>query len=185
MKNNRALRKYNVASLVLVSAMTAIMCLICPIMVSLPISPIPFSLGTLAVPFAVTLLGTKKGTICVLMYILLGAVGLPVYAGFMSGFGTLLGSTGGYIVGYIPFAVIYGFFTEKGKNRWCPTFLGLLLGTVSCYVTGCLWLAFHHALTFKEVLVVGVLPYLVGDIIKLIIALLLGRQLKTRLARAL
>lgn len=178
-------RKYHLSSLVLVGAMAAIMCLISPIMVSLPVSPVPISLGTLAVTFAVTLLGTKKGVITVCIYILLGLVGLPVYAGFMSGAGTLLGSTGGYIIGYLPFAAIYGFCSAKGKHRLLPSLMGLLLGTLSCYVFGCLWLSFHHALTFSETIVVGVLPYIPGDAIKAIIALALGRQLRLRLGKVI
>ncbi len=174
-----------VRSFALVGVMTAILCIICPIMIHIPVSPVPISLGTLGVVLAVTVLGTKKGTLSVLLYILLGLVGLPVYAGFLSGPGTLWGSTGGYIVGYLLFAIIYGIFLEKGNSKLVPAFIGLLLGTVAVYTTGCLWLSFHHALTFWETISIGVLPYLVGDVVKMVLALTLGLQLRGRLEKVL
>lgn len=106
---------------------------------------VPFTLQTFGVFCAVGLLGGKRGTLSVLIYVLLGAVGVPVFAGFSSGIGTLFGVTGGYIMGFIFTALIYWLITAIfGKKLWA-IILGMVLGLLACYAFGTIWFMVVYA----------------------------------------
>ena len=102
--------------MVLTGVFAAVICVFAPF--TIPIGAVPISLATFAVYLAAAVLGTKKGTLAVLIYILIGMAGVPVFSGFAGGIGKILGVTGGYIIGYIPCAFAIGVFTERfgGKN---------------------------------------------------------------------
>lgn len=168
----------------LAGLMTAVFCLLGPISLNIPISPVPISLGMLAIYFVTSVLGMKLGTFSVLAYILLGLAGVPVFTGFTGGAGKLLGATGGYIIGYIFMALICGFFVDKWGNRILPEIMGMVLGTAVCYLFGTVWLAYQASYTFFQALAAGVLPYIPVDAAKLAIALVVGRQIRARLLKA-
>ena len=168
----------------LAGLMTAVFCLVGPLSLNIPISPVPISLGMLALYFVTSVLGMKLGTFSVLAYILLGLAGLPVFTGFTGGAGKLLGPTGGYIIGYIFMALICGFFVDKWGNRLIMEILGMVLGTAVCYLFGTVWLAYLASYTFYQALAAGVLPYIPLDAVKLAIALLVGRQIRARILKA-
>lgn len=178
-KNN--LYTQNLTSIAL---MTAVICLISPFAVPTVFSPVPITLGTLAIYLCLFALGLKKGFLSVLLYLVLGLIGLPVFAGFSGGPGKLLGPTGGYLIGYLFLALIAGLFINRRKSKWYLYLLGMLLGTVTCYLFGTLWLAWQMQLDFKEALTLGVLPYLPADLIKMTVALLLGLPLRKALTSA-
>ena len=173
----------SVKQLALVGLMAAIICVLAPFSLPIPVSPTPISLGTLAIYFVLTVLGLKLGTISVVVYILLGLVGLPVFTGFTGGPGKLFGPTGGYIIGYIFMALICGFFIDKWDNRLLISLLGMILGTMVLYLFGSLWLAFQAGYTLPHALLVGAIPYIPGDVIKIILAVSIGRQVRKRLIR--
>lgn len=106
--------------MVLTGVFAAVICVFAPF--TIPIGAVPISLATFAVYLAAAVLGTKKGTLAVLIYILIGMAGVPVFSGFAGGIGKILGVTGGYIIGYIPCAFAIGVFTERfgGKNYIYP-----------------------------------------------------------------
>ncbi len=168
----------------LIGLMTAVICVLAPFSLNLPFSPVPISLGTLAIYFVISVLGMKSGTVSVVLYILLGLVGLPVFANFTGGAGKLFGPSGGYIIGYIFMALICGWFTDKWTDKAVLRFLGMLLGTAACYLFGTAWLAYQMSLTFPQALMAGVVPFIPADLVKLIIAMLLGYQLRKRLLKA-
>lgn len=174
----------NVKQLSLVGLMTAIICVLGPFALYIPISPVPISLGTLAIYFVVTVLGLKLGTLSVVIYILLGMTGIPIFTGYIGGPGRLFGPTGGYIIGYIFLALIYGFAIEKWKGKLLPSILGMLLSTAALYLFGSLWLAFQAKYTLPQAFMAGVILYIPGDVIKLILAFLLGRQVRKRLQKS-
>lgn len=174
----------NVKQLSLVGLMTAIICVLGPFALYIPISPVPISLGTLAIYFVVTVLGLKLGTLSVVIYILLGMTGIPIFTGYIGGPGRLFGPTGGYIIGYIFLALIYGFTIEKWKGKFFPSILGMLLSTAALYLFGSLWLAFQAKYTLSQAFMAGVIPYIPGDVIKLILAFWLGRQVRKRLQKS-
>ncbi len=173
-----------VREMALVGLMTAVICVIAPFSLAIPISPVPISLGVLAIYFVITVLGMKLGTFSVLLYILLGLVGLPVFTNFSGGAGKLLGPTGGYIIGYIFLSLIYGFFLAKWQDHIPMNILGMLMGTAVCYLFGTVWLGYQLSLPFPAALMEGVVPYIPFDLAKLALAMPLGRQLRKRLVRA-
>ena len=174
---------FTVKQLAIVGLMTAIICVLAPLALPIPFSPVQISLGTLAIYFVLTVLGLKLGTISVVIYILLGLAGLPVFASFKSGPGTLFGPTGGYIIGYIFMALICGVFIDKWGDKLLLCFLGMILGTAALYVFGSFWLAFELSYTLPQAFMAGAIPYIPGDLIKLVIAVILGRQLRKRLQK--
>lgn len=168
----------------LIGLMTAILCLIAPVSVLLPISPVPVSLGTLAIYFVSLVLGRKKSVICVSLYLLLGFAGLPVFTGFTGGVGKLLGPTGGYMIGYLFMALICGYVTDRWSQNIAIILCGMLLGTAVCYLFGTIWLTFQAKLTFPAALGIGVLPFLPGDFLKMGIAAAIGYQVRIRIKKA-
>lgn len=173
-----------IQQMTLIGLMTAVICILAPFSVILPFSPIPISLGTFAIYLTANILGMKRSFISVALYLLLGFAGLPVFTGFTGGVGRLLGPTGGYLIGYLFIALICGYFTDKWNNNVLWHLLGMLLGTVVCYAIGTIWLSYQASLTFFAALSAGVLPFIPGDIIKLIIATTIGHQVRKRLKKA-
>ena len=119
----------------------------------------------------------KDATISFLIYLLLGAVGLPVFSSFRAGLSVLAGPTGGYLIGFIFLALIQGFAMKYFDRKLIPTIIGMLIGMAVCYIFGTVWLAKLMSLSFKEGLFMGVIPYLPGDAVKIIIAVIVGPKL--------
>ncbi len=143
---------------------------------------VPFTLQTFAVFLSVGLLGGKRGTLSVIVYVLLGAVGIPVFAGFSGGIGVLIGNTGGYIIGFI-FSALLMWALEKiiGKNFWARA-IAMILALIVCYAFGSVWFMVVYA---KNVGAIGlsavlgwcVIPFIIPDLIKIALALLLSNQI--------
>ncbi|GAA0247458.1 biotin transporter BioY [Faecalicatena contorta] len=169
--------------LTLIGVMTAVTCILGPFTIPLPFSPVPISFTNLAVYLTVYVLGMKFGTISFITYLLLGAVGLPVFSAFTGGIGKLAGPTGGYLIGFIFLALIAGFFIDRFAARLPYALLGMVLGTLVCYFFGTTWLAHQMNLDFPAALAAGVIPYLPGDLVKIIIATLLGPKLRAATLR--
>lgn len=178
------MKKFSVHQLTRISLMTAILCLFSPISIPLGISMVPISLSTLTIFLSIIVLDKKDSLFSVLLYILIGAVGIPVFSGFSGGFTKLVGPTGGYILGYIPLVILAGWISKKSK-KIVIKYLGLLLGTLTCYLTGTLWLSYSTEITIVEAFFSGVVPFIPFDLIKALIAVLVGLPVKERLARAL
>lgn len=176
-------KQFNTKTLALIGVMTAVICIMGPLSVQLPVSPVPISLGTLAIYFVIYVLGMKKAAISCCVYLLTGFVGIPVFTGFTSGPAKLLGPTGGYLIGYIFMALICGFVIDRTNNVFL-CFLGMILGTAVLYTFGSLWLAYQAGKTFLEALAIGALPFILGDLAKIVIAMIAGAQIKKQLRRA-
>ena len=170
-------QKIRTKQMVLIALMTAVTCVLGPLSIPLPFSPVPISLTNLAIFLAIFVLGMKSGTICFIIYLLLGAVGVPVFSSFRGGFQVLAGPTGGYLIGFIFLALIMGFALEHFDRKLVPTFIGMIIGMAVCYAFGTVWLAKLLSLSFKEGLMMGVIPYLPGDAAKIIIAAIVGPKL--------
>lgn len=166
-----------------VGLMTAVICLLGPLALNIPFSPVPLSLGMLGVYLATSMLGMRSGVLSVVIYILLGFAGVPVFVNFTAGAGRLFGPTGGYIIGYVFMALVCGFFTDRWDGKFMMGFLGMVLGTAVCYLFGTVWLACQMSLTLPQALAAGVLPYIPFDLAKLLLALVLGGQVRKRLKK--
>ena len=173
---------FNLKDMVLMALFAALTCVLAPLAV--PIGPVPISLTNLVIYFSLFILGTKKGTISYLIYLLIGLVGIPVFSGFTSGPGKLFGPTGGYLIGFIPLALIAGYFINHFHNKKALRFLGMILGTAVCYALGTTWLAIQAHMGFQAALMAGVVPFLPGDFIKMILALLIAPQIRKQLDAA-
>lgn len=165
-------------------AMGAVFITICS-WISIPII-VPFTMQTFAVFFVLSALGGKRGTMAIIVYILLGAVGVPVFAQFTSGIGILLGNTGGYIVGFIFMGLIYWLIIRLfGKKMWIEI-LAMVIGIVVLYAFGTAWFMIVYAqangaVGLATVLGWCVIPFIIPDLIKLRLALTLARRLSPAL----
>ena len=170
-------QKIRTNQMVLIALMTAVTCVLGPLSIPLPFSPVPISLTNFAIFLAIFVLGMKNGTISFIIYLLLGAVGVPVFSSFRGGFQVLAGPTGGYLIGFIFLALIMGFALDHFDRKLVPTIIGMIIGMAVCYAFGTVWLAKLLSLSFKEGLMMGVIPYLAGDAAKIIIAAIVGPKL--------
>ena len=145
--------------------------------------PVPFTVQTLGVFAAIGILGGKRGTIAVIVYILMGLVGLPVFSGFKGGPGVIVGMTGGYIVGFIASAlVMWGIEKAFGRNKKI-LILSMFIGLVVCYAFGTAWFMAVYTRTtgsigLGAVLSMCVLPFIIPDCVKIIIAYYLTNRLE-------
>ena len=170
-------QKIRTKQMVLIALMTAVTCVLGPLSIPLPFSPVPISLTNFAIFLAIFVLGMKNGTISFIIYLLLGAVGVPVFSSFRGGLQVLAGPTGGYLIGFIFLALIMGFALDHFDRKLVPTIIGMIIGMAVCYAFGTVWLAKLLSLSFKEGLMMGVIPYLAGDAAKIIIAAIVGPKL--------
>ena len=170
-------QKIRTKQMVLIALMTAVTCVLGPLSIPLPFSPVPISLTNFAIFLAIFVLGMKSGTISFIIYLLLGAVGVPVFSSFRGGFQVLAGPTGGYLIGFIFLALIMGFALDHFDRKLVPTIIGMIIGMAVCYAFGTVWLAKLLSLSFKEGLMMGVIPYLPGDAAKIIIAAIVEPKL--------
>lgn len=163
------------------TALMAVIIAVCS-WISIP-TTVPFTLQTFGVFMAVGLLGGKKGTISVLVYILLGAVGVPVFAGFSGGIGVLFGTTGGYIVGFLLSGLVYWAMTAAFGEKLPIMIVAMVLGLIVCYAFGTAWFMIVYA---KNTAPIGlmtalgwcVFPFIIPDCIKIALAIVLTKQLK-------
>lgn len=174
-------RKSRIYILCVTAVMTAVTCVLAPF--SIPIGPVPISLTNLVIYISLYLLGWKMATASYIVYILIGLAGLPVFSGFSGGPAKLAGPTGGYIVGFIPMAIIAGLTIRYFKNRFVQ-FVGMVVGTAVCYVFGTAWFCVLMDSTVAAALSTCVIPFIPGDILKMIAALAVGPAVKKSLKSA-
>ncbi|MCH5316201.1 MAG: biotin transporter BioY [Eubacterium sp.] len=144
---------------------------------------IPISLQTMGVCLVAGLLGMKRGTIAALVFILLGAIGVPVFSEFTGGIGIILGNTGGYIVGFIFTALIVGYVSDKCKGKFFPLVASMIAGILVCYAFGTAWFAVVYAKSNEPAALVTILgwcvfPFILPDAIKIAIAATLTNRLR-------
>ena len=176
--SRRNMKLYRMSMTALLSA---VICVLSPMVI--PIGPVPITLANLAMYLAVYLLGARWGTMSCLVYVLIGAAGVPVFAGFTGGAGKLLGPTGGYIVGYVLMALIAGRVVEANRRRVIQL-VGLIAGTAVCYVLGTVWYCVSMECGVAAALGLCVFPFIPGDLVKIGAASVIGPMLRDRLSKA-
>ena len=149
---------------------------------------VPFTLQSFAVILLAALLGWRRGMVTVLVYLLLGAVGLPVYSGFRAGLGVLLGATGGYLVGFLLTALAVGLAGERWGTHFPVMLLAAAVGMLLCYACGTAWFVVVYTRSSGPIGVLGALnlcvfPFLLPDAVKAVLAVLLARRLKPLMER--
>lgn len=171
----------SVFPLAMTAVMAAVLCVLGPL--AIPAGPVPVSLVNLGIFLSLYLLSWKRGTLSVLVYILLGGAGMPVFSGFTGGLGKLLGPTGGYILGYLALALISGWAIHISRSPLLHL-AGMALGTAVLYAMGTAWFCFQTGNTPEAALGLCVFPFLPGDLVKMGAALAAGPLLRRRLAQA-
>ena len=167
--------------MVQIALVTAVICVLSPFTIPLPFSPVPISLTIFAIYLGLYALNWKWGTVSILLYILIGLVGVPVFSGFSGGPGKLLGPTGGYIIGYIFVGIIAGWFIDKSDKIYMHA-IGMVIGVAVCYAFGTVWFMYVYARTSGPIGVMTalswcVLPYLLPDAVKIALASVLATRL--------
>ncbi len=176
MKNN------TLHSLILSAMFAAIISVLAQMFIPFPLVPITGQ--TLAIGLAATILGKKYGTYSVLVYLFIGAVGMPVFSGMTAGFSILIGPTGGYLIGFIPSVFIIGLFLEKSGFTVKHSILANLIGMCITLTFGTIWLKLSAGLTWTSAIAAGVTPFLIAGVLKALIASYLGIIIRQRLQSA-
>lgn len=167
-------------SIVFIALFAVLMC-VCA-WISIP-TTVPFTMQTFAVFLALNVLGSKKGTVSICIYLLLGAIGMPVFSSGTAGLGVLLGTNGGYMIGWILAGPVIGILEKlMGRKLWAQA-VSMLAGLVVCYVFGTAWFMFMYAgaaggVGLWAALSWCVFPFILPDLIKLGLILWVGRRLK-------
>lgn len=160
------------------AAMTAILS-----QISIPIGPVPINLAHISTFIAAGLLGAKYGALSQIIFVFMGAVGLPVFSGFMGGMGRVLGPTGGYIVAYILCAFVAGFIIDSLGKSTKVLIASIYAGWIVVYAFGTAWYAFITHTSFVAALMVCVVPFLIGDALKTILCVFLIKRLSPLLCK--
>ncbi|WP_107841711.1 biotin transporter BioY [Metasolibacillus meyeri] len=152
--------------------------------VAIPVPPVPFTGQTLAIGLVATILGPRLGTLAVAVYLLLGAVGLPVFANFSGGFAKLVGPTGGYLIGFLPAAYLTGLYLEKTSYTYMQAAVANIIGMFVALIFGTLWLMFSAELTWVGAVAGGMTPFIPLGLVKAALATWLGIYVRNRLMQA-
>lgn len=164
-----------ILNMVYTAVFAALIC-VCSLL-SIQIGQVPITLQTFAVCLAAAVLGWRRGTLSVLVYILLGAVGLPVFAGAAGGVSILAGPTGGYIVGFIPTAFLIGLAADRFGRRALPLAAAMVVGVSACYALGTVWFMIVTGMHLTDALMLCVVPFLIPDGVKIAAAVILADRL--------
>ncbi|MCP4673428.1 MAG: biotin transporter BioY [Desulfobacula sp.] len=146
--------------------------------IAIPIGPVPIVLQNMFVLLAAIILGPKWGLACIGIYLLIGLVGLPVFAGGTSGIGKLFGPTGGYLLGYLPSVFVTATISKLLGRKMYADVIAMLTGSLIIYAAGVPWLKIVTSMTFSKALAVGMYPFLIGDLLKIIAAAFIAKSLR-------
>ena len=167
---------------------SALFCVLAPHTIYVPLSPVGITLGSFLVYLIAVLLGPTRSVVSIALYLLLGFFGLPVFSGYTAGVGVLMGPSGGFLLGFLPCVWMTGLFVRRrraGSHGVLLFLAGMVSGTILLYGIGVLWFYFVYAeaAAFNEVLTACVIPFLVPDVIKIVLAAVLYKPLVRLTAR--
>jgi len=151
--------------------------------IHIPIGPVPIVLSTLFVILSGLLLGSRWGLASMGLYLLVGAIGMPVFAGGKGGFVHFIGPTGGYLFGYALASWMTGFISERSRASLILDIFAVIIGSFAIYGLGVPWLKIVTQMSWSKALMVGLIPFLIGDVIKGAVAVVLARSVRPILKR--
>ena len=160
-----------------IALMAAVLCILAPISIPVPISSVALTLATFFLYLMAYILKPRQALTVVGIYLLLGAVGLPVFSGYMAGISRFASPGGGYLIGYLFLAGISSWFVQK-YSAVSMQVIGMFLGTLVMYTLGTLWMANTTGISFLSALPAGMLVFLPLDILKIILASYIGRKIR-------
>lgn len=172
-----------VQDMVLIAVFAALIAVCSWITIPAVAGQVPFTLQTFAVFVTAGMLGTKRGTLAVVVYMLIGFVGVPVFAGFTGGLSVLTAPSGGYLIGFIFTALIVGISTEIVKEKKEITkivimVVAMILGDAACFVVGTIWFMFVTEMNLTASLTLCVVPFIIPDLVKIVVATIIVNRLK-------
>lgn len=168
----------NVKPMIYASLFAALTAVGAFIKIPIPISPVPITLQVFFVLLAGLVLGSRWGGTSMLVYVLLGIIGIPVFSGGSAGIGVLMGPTGGYLIGFIAGAFIVGLIHERSNKGIPAAVAAMVAGLAVIYLSGVAQLSIAADMPVQQAVVIGVLPFLVGDVIKMTAALIIVEKVK-------
>ena len=177
---NMKKKNLNIQELCVIGLTTAIICIMAPFSFPLP-SGVPMTLQTFIIALIAIVLGAKRGAIATLIYILLGALGLPVFSGFTGGWQIIIGPTGGFILSFPIMAYLIGLGMEHRSRYKGSLFIGVIIGNIINLIFGTIIFCFLSGVTFATGFTTCVLPFLPITILKMTLAWMIGLNIKARL----
>ena len=174
MNNNNSVRMQ------VLCALFAAVCAVCS-QLTIPIQPVPITLGTFAALMAGGFLGKRYGLISLVIYLILGMAGVPVFSMMRAGFSVLAGPSGGFIIGFAPMAFVVGLVMEKWGDSFKNMLLATMLGTAVCYAMGLAWFMFLTGTGIWPAMVMCMFPFLPGDLAKIVLASFLVSKYRRKL----
>lgn len=160
----------------------ALICVLAAVVIPLPFTPVPISGQSLGVMLAGCILTPRQAGLSLLVFLLLGAVGLPVFAGFNGGIGIIIGPRGGYLIGYMLGAIVIALLKGNGQKWWRLALANIIGGMGVVYLIGLPWLDFFTNIGLTKAIYAGLLPFLICDSLKVIIATILALAINKRLS---
>lgn len=148
------------------------------IKIPIPLSPVPITLQVFFVLLAGLVLGARWGGTSMIVYVMLGIIGLPVFSGGSSGLGVLLGPTGGYLIGFVAGAFVTGLIYTRVGQRVPETIGAMIGGLAAIYLPGVIQLSFVANISLPQAVAVGMVPFLIGDAIKMVAALIVADRIR-------
>ena len=166
-------------NIVTVALLAAVMCVLSPF--SIPIGPIPITFATFALYLIATVKNARIGLCAVIVYLALGAVGVPVFSGFTGGFHKIAGATGGFLIGYIPGTYVIGKLVDKFDSKKLIFPAAMTLGTIIWYTLGAVWYSIQAHVSIGAALAACVIPFIIPDIIKIVVASVVAPVIRRRI----
>lgn len=180
MTMNHQIETPNLRMTVYCALFTALIIIGAYISIPLPIGPVPITLADFFVMLAGLFIGGKYGLLSVILYLALGAIGMPIFSGGGSGFAFLLGPTGGFLFGYLFLVATIGFIKDKEKASFTTVVIGIIIGNLLLYASGILWLKITLDMSLKVAIAAGLIPFLPGTLIKISVILAIERMMIPR-----
>lgn len=155
--------------------------------ITIPLPMVSFTLQTFAVNLCLLLLGGKRATLVIITYLILGGIGLPIFAGFKGGLGILFGTTGGYLIGFIATTLFYWCSTKFLENKKSIKLTSLIIGAFLCYIIGTIWFVMIYngqntdVIGISKALTWCVIPFIIPDLIKIYLAYIINNRIGERL----
>lgn len=176
------MRRNTLPAVISISVFVIIIAAFAQLVIPLPLVPITGQ--TLGIGLAATILGSKKGAYTILLYLLIGAVGIPVFSGFSGGLEKTIGPTGGFLFGFIPAALVIGYYLEKTEFTVRNAFIANTIGMFIILIIGTVWLKVIAGLTWDAAFFGGFAPFILGGYIKAFLAAWLGIMAREKLQNA-
>ncbi|CUH94812.1 putative membrane protein [Propionispora sp. 2/2-37] len=176
--------KSNLPDLIYAALFAAVISVLGFISIPLPFSPVPVTGQTLGIMLAGSILSARQAGLSVLVFILIGAAGVPVFAGSTGGIGILLGPRGGYLFGFLAGAIMIAWLRGKNPPVWRLVMANTAGGIGMVYLSGVLWLSAVTGMAWSKAVMVGALPYIPGDVGKVLIAALIGSAVRRQLSKS-